>query len=684
MATTLAHFGAHHFGGGPPDGVQLSASFSTLSAGDWITVGCAGIDGDGLAEPDVSDNIGGVYHKIADFTSSEGADSFRYTVWRKKALGGENSLTALWPGSSNKSMVGYTWAGPTQPDVYVIDQGEATFDSSAMVFTIASAPNTNAESYVTLCAQGRVTPPGVGMSDPSATSGQGEELAGCVQAYGLGNADEGSNNTGQAITVTNGGGNHPFYVVVLGIDTSNDVEIDALGELLIGGEVALDAPVPPADVAGVGRLLLGGEALLTLTGGDESLAGVGRLFVGGSALLDAPVPSPPIPERAIANVIGCGVYEVLAFTRGGGEVVGSLEFDNLAWGRVLDATSAATMTIDGVSNLGALERCCELIGSLNPWEHELALYRQVPGSQQKQRVWMGPITRMRFPNESVVIEALDLSAWLQRRSLHQNHNFTIANGDDLIAMWVAWVEDAMSVDNSPGLFPHVLALSGILADRLTTIVEHNYAADPIAEIATTGIDWTTIDRVMQAGPVLPQPDFDAVDSLPLLLDEAFRVAPEIIVDGMSMGNCWLVNGGGAIAGVPLTGEYGPDFPATPDHVAQPAAPDYAAIEERFGRIEQVVSETRILDQDSVDDNAKTRYDLTKEPVAYITGGELLPTAPLPINQIVPGALLRVKLNRACKPIDVVMRIQQLSVSANADGSESVDIGLEPIGTIANG
>ncbi len=681
MATTLAHFGAHHFGGGPPDGVQLSASFSALSAGDWITVGCAGIDGDGLAEPVVSDNIGGSYHKIADFTSSEGADSFRYTVWRKKALGGENALTALWPGSSNKSMVGYTWAGPTQPDVYVISQGEATWDGSARVFVIGSAPNTNAESYVSLCAQGRVTPPGVGMSNPTATSGQGEELAGCVQTYGLGNADEGSNNTGDAITVTNGGGDHPFYVVVLGIDTSNDVEIDGVGELLIGGEVEVTAPVPPADVAGVGRILIGGDVAVETTGGDENITGTGRLLIGGSTGLDAPVPSPPIPERAIANVVGCGVYEILAFTRGGGEVVGSLEFADVAWGRALDATSAATMTIDGVSNLGALERCCELVGSLNPWEHELAIYRQVPGSQQKQRVWMGPITRMRFPNESVVIEALDLSGWLQRRTLHANHNFV---NIDLIEMWVAWVEDAMSVDNSPGLFPHVLALSGILADRLTTIVEHNYASDPIAEIATTGIDWTVIDRVMQAGPVLPQPDFDAVDSLPLLLDEAFRVAPEIIVDGMAMGDCWLVNAGFSISGTPGTGEYGPHFPATPDHVEQPAAPDYAAIEAQFGRLEQVVSETRILDQPSVDDNAKTRYELTKRPVAYIAGGELLPTAPLPINQIVPGALLRVKLNRACKPVDAVMRIQQLTVTANSDGSESVDIGLEPIGTIANG
>lgn len=473
------------------------------------------------------------------------------------------------------------------------------------------------------------------------------------------------------------------YLLAWGSGPPPPVSIAGVATLGLGGSGDLSADPGPVEIEGHATLGLGGTGELSIEGGTVSIAGEASLGLGGTGRLTifSPLPLPPVTYPA--SVLGCGVYEVLAFTRGGVEILGNLEFDEVDWGRKLDATSAATLTIDGTSNAGALERCCQTLSELEPWEHELAIYRQVPGSQnQKKRVWSGPITRMRFPNEQCIIEAFDLSQWLVVRTLHANHNFVQA---DLISMWVGWVEDAMGIENSAGLHPTVVALAGTLGDRLTTIIEHDYAADVIAEIATTGIDWTTIDRVMQAGPVLRQPAGQpgSGTDFPLLVDESFRVAPEIIVDGMAGGNCWFVNGGGiGGGGNPIFGEYGPAFPATPDHVAQPAAPDYAAIERQFGRIESTVSETKILDQPSIDQAARTRYDLSKRPMPYITGGELLPTAPLPIDKIIPGFLVNVHLQRACKPVAATMRMNQLDVTGNNDGSEGVNLGLEPIGTVA--
>jgi hypothetical protein len=418
--------------------------------------------------------------------------------------------------------------------------------------------------------------------------------------------------------------------------------------------------------------VLGGEGTLEAAGGEGFLAGEGPLVIGGSGTLLAPFPHPVPGPPDRADLLECGVYDAMVFTRGLGEIVGRLPFGQIDWGRVLDGVSTAGLTVDGVANRSQLQKCCALLGDVEPFEHELGIYRN------GYRVWSGPITSMTFPPNQIAISAFDLAGWLQLRTLHTDYN---AVQQDLITIWINYVQDAMAVENSAGLYPTPLALSGILADRLTTIVEHNIALDAIGELERTGIDWTTVDRVMQAGPVLTQPPaITDAQEFPLLIDSSFRVAPTIMLDGLQGANCWFVQGSGAAAGGLIFGEYGPAFPATPDHVAQPAAPDYAEIEAQYGRIEKNVSESRALDQPSIDDNAKSRYDLTKRPVAVISEGLLLPTAPIAMRKLIPGSLVQIHLASACKPIGDFYRIKSVKVSAHGDGSEDVNVEFQPLGT----
>jgi hypothetical protein len=679
VATSITQFAAGDFGGAGAD-PQLSVGIGgTAAADDWLQVTTCGIDGGGDQPTVITDNVGGAWDLLFDYTDAEG---WRTLGWAKKALGGETTVTATWPSSSNRAMVGF-WAGtPSLPELYLIASGPMTFTGAHMSFFGTGSILTSGSSYVGGMASGRgpITNANFGNSPAvPAQGGDGSVLSGACKTIAHYNIDEGSHTTADVLEYIVEPMQAAYSFWIGFTDEPEPVEIIPAGKILLGGEVEVTAMGGDALVVPAGGFL-GGEIDLDITGGEIDVAGTGR-FLGGRVTVTAPDPSPPVPETHATNLLGCGEYDVYAFTRGGGFILGSLEFDQIDWGRKLDATSAATLTINGQSNVGALQRCCQLLGEIEPWEHELGIYRSIPGSNQKKRVWSGPVTRLRFPSEQCIIEAFDLSQWLVVRTLHANHNYVAT---DLIQMWVGWVEDAMGVENSAGLFPTVRALAGQLGDRLTTIVEHDYAADVIAEIATTGIDWTCIDRVMSAGPVLAQPPGipGSGTEFPLLIDESFRVAPEIIVDGMAGGNCWFVNGGGVVSGVPIFGEYGPAFASTPDHVAQPAAPDYQEIEDQFGRIETTVSETKILDQSSIDQAARTRYDLTKRPMPYITGGELLPSAPLPIDKIIPGLLVQVHLQRACKPIAATMRMNQLDVSAQNDGSESVNLGLEPIGTTA--
>lgn len=696
MALAFTYQGNASFGS--DDSLTTTLSGGPAAAGDILILNCmGGVDGGGLGPIDISDSLGSSgWIALVDAQVAPGTPD-TYTLhnvvaW-KLCAGGETDVSILFEdGNANKAME-LLWISDAASvgfnDVYLIQDGAGAFDPDSGHIMLDAAPPgmilSDAEAYVgwTCASRDSYSFANLITNGGNAEGGDGQSLSGAAYVilhhwYGAGSGL--ASDTEQYATNIY---NNP-WMGVLGVSAASDPSIDlaGVGRLLLGGSAPLDVGAGDVDLAASGRLILGGSAPLDVEGGDVELAATGRLIGAGRARLSAPNPAPPIPETQPTNVLGCGVYEVLAFTRGGSFIVGALEFDQVDWGRKLDATSAATLTIDGQSNQGALERCCPTLGELDPWSHELGIYRQIPGSSQKKRVWSGPITKMRFPSEQCIIEAFDLSQWLVVRTLHANHNYV---QKDLIDMWVGWVEDAMGVENSAGLYPTVIGLAGLLGDRLTTIVEHDYASDVIAEIATTGIDWTCIDRIMQAGPVLKQPAGmpGSGAEFPLLVDESFRVAPEIIVDGLAGGNCWFANGGGVGGGGnAIFGEYGPAFASTPDHVAQPAAPDYAAIEAEFGRIETTVSETKILDQASIDQAARTRYDLTKRPMPYITGGELVPTAPLPIDKIIPGFLVNVHLQRACKPIAATMRMNQLDVTAQSDGSESVNLGLEPIGTVA--
>jgi hypothetical protein len=433
--------------------------------------------------------------------------------------------------------------------------------------------------------------------------------------------------------------------------------------------------VIPESLASTGGLFLG-EAELTSEGGTVALEATGALLGAGSSALHSPEPYPPVPDvPPMTGTLGCGTYDVIIFTRGLGSIVGRIPFNTITWTRALDDTSTCTIEVDGVSNVGTLRDCCPLLGLINPWEHEVGIYRN------GLREWSGPVTHMSYPSEQVIIDAADLSAWLSVRTIHENHNDV---QQDLANIWAEYVDDAMAVENSAGLYATVQALTGVLADRLVTEDMHSFAADAISELARTGLDWYCVDRRMVGGPVSVQPAaMPDAEPIPTLIDESFNPAPTIDRSGDLMANCIYSNAmGSGPGGNAIFGEYGPHFPATTDHIEQAAAPDYAAIEAQFGRIERIYQETKILDQPSADQNAATHYDLLKEPVDVISSGSLLPTAGIDIRQLIPGSLQNVHLARACAVIGSPYRLKLLTVTAQNDGNETVVGAWEPVGSLA--
>jgi hypothetical protein len=351
---------------------------------------------------------------------------------------------------------------------------------------------------------------------------------------------------------------------------------------------------------------------------------------------------------AVSGLLGCGEYEAYIVPRGGGngEIVAVLEWNELSWGRRLDDTSQASATVDS--------DCCDLLQIVRPWRHELAIYRD------GELVWVGPVINPSAPvasdHQQWRVEARDLSAWWDHRRIHSDHVYDTPT--DLATMFQDFADDAMSVDNSPGLVV-VTTPCGVQGTRTILGTQHQMAGLELRDLANIGIDWTLIVReVMAGGAIVPTAPLD------VFLDEHFTQPPAANLDGTSQANNWVIRGaGGGTAGDTIYGESSDAAAAVLD-----------------GILESVDTVTTIESNEAALGAAQTRVALT----AAVVGAEnapLAPSAPFPITVLVPGALCPLALQETCIPIFGSYRLQGIDVVANGqDGTETVTPIFQPEGT----
>lgn len=408
-----------------------------------------------------------------------------------------------------------------------------------------------------------------------------------------------------------------------------------------------------------------GRSSMTLlaTSSAKTASGVNvfkLIQVGGTVHIDSgvnvfkiiqAVGVPPPRLAALPAQLGCGVYEIVMYLRGGVQEVGRLPFTHLEWNRTLDDTSEATVEIAGLS--GADPECCRVLGLLRGWKHELGIFRD------RQRVWCGPLVtpKVSVRDDKATLVARDLSAWLDHRRLHVDHAYALTV--DLALIFQEFIEDAMAPDNSPGLVVQAIECQ-IRGNHSVLAAEHKMAGIEIRSLSAMGIDWTVIDRTVLAGGVV-------VPTSPLntLYDEHFVVVPDVTFDGLSQENYSGVRGiGSGSAGDSTYGEA-----ITGSSQAE------------YGLLETVSSDGIAADNVVCEALATTRQSSLADPVPIIEGGVLSRTAPLNIAQLVPGAEVPLRLQSTCFPVSDDFRLAFVKVTADASPpKEEIQVGIIPLGT----
>jgi len=371
----------------------------------------------------------------------------------------------------------------------------------------------------------------------------------------------------------------------------------------------------------------------------------------------------------MTDKLGCGQYEAYFKTRGGDTFVCRiLNLTSLTWSRKLNDVSEASVTF-GLK--GFEGDCCSCIANINPWEHELSIYRD------GEEVWCGPVTggEMDMATDTVRFDAKDLSTWFDRRWIEIADNDVEFEDADITEVYDWLISHAYYKDpwNMQWYFNTKL---GIPINR--TYVSFDPPADrwggtytmvgsELKDLANSGIDYTVIRRTMVAGDLR-----DSTKIAGRITDEHWVTLPKITIVGTSMATEVGVAGGAG-------GFYGWDDDQI--WIERP----FDEERYRFGLLQKFETAPTLDEEETtnlpnpITQRAYNVRQLSKRPFEYIRGGDLSQDAPVTFDHLVPGRYFRIDIEQTCRPISDNYLLAGLTVNYGSD-KEQVSLDLVPPGS----
>lgn len=346
------------------------------------------------------------------------------------------------------------------------------------------------------------------------------------------------------------------------------------------------------------------------------------------------------------NTLGCGRYSAQIWTRGGGSLVfDRLPVTSVSWTRMLDDTSQASADLAG---MGRTRACFEAIRDAEPGQHELAIIRDGVA------VWQGPVFSKDAQGTSGGYDARDLSLWWDHRRLPVDRVF---EATDLATIFETLADDAMLEDASPNITV-VSSPTGILGTRKYLAGQHLMAGPQLRELANSGVDFTFVGRDALVGGT-------SIDAEPIvLLQDRHLAAIPKTTRGFPVGNRVGLSGAGGGEGPdPIFGE----------------AQDAASIA-TYGLLDDVQSQESVRDDASAAAQARSTLAIGSVPVTVLSEVLLDSTAPVLIEQLVPGALVGCAFGSSGIDVAGTFRISKVDVKGEGR-NESVQLTLEPVGTV---
>jgi hypothetical protein len=406
----------------------------------------------------------------------------------------------------------------------------------------------------------------------------------------------------------------------------------------------------------------------------------------GSAIQQAPEPD----MADIQGELGCGHHRVFIYYQGGLVRVGEVTpLSQVQWGRKRDDIANAIITTNG---FGA--DCCELLGSLRSWVHEVVIYRD------NDRVFEGPITRLTYAADSVEIEAKDVMAYLYRRIMREGYDDAyrridltpltpsaplpstkggpyLITGQSTVVRRAAQIAINALAYKDPNVLPYLTILDND-GDATNNRVVPDYSRTAWEEIddlaATAGLDYVTIGR-----RIMLWDTHHAIGRLPEMRDGDFS-DPVIVTEyGMQTANFFAVTNN--------SGQWGARYPQglNDDNWFQSYGP-VEMLASGYGETQGGAADTEALTTQALAKLTKTYEEQARRNIAHRwptpvvvrvpDNSTLNPKINLGIQQLVPGVWVPLRATATCREVSQWQKLDEVNVQ-EADGLEQVQVVLSP-------
>lgn len=340
------------------------------------------------------------------------------------------------------------------------------------------------------------------------------------------------------------------------------------------------------------------------------------------------------------SLLGCGEWSASITGRGGSPLVFPVPFGSLGLSYTLNITGTGRLNfpIDADSH----SACCAVIATTEPYEHELALYRD------EVLVHAGPV--LGVGTDAGDITSRDLSHWTEVRFLDDMH----ADGDSADVFKMVF-DNGYNKDTSPNINLAVRD-SGIQTTLDVKGVEFRRCSDALRSLSSYGIDWTVVGRTILAGG---QEVFQGGGDRLLLHDDGVQ-SGSMSKEGVNLASDMAVFGGR---------ENSSKFPVTGRAITGTS---------RYGLVQKSVTDLLISDKVAADASALARLE-AMQPTPRRVSVTLTDKAAFKFSDLIPGRLMDVRLYDAlgCGQVDQVMRLQQVDVTVG--DNEEITLSLIPVG-----
>jgi hypothetical protein len=395
-------------------------------------------------------------------------------------------------------------------------------------------------------------------------------------------------------------------------------------------------------------------------------------------------------DASIQGELGCGTHRVFVYDRGGQRRRGEITpLVDVQWGRKRDDISNALVTSNG---FGA--DCCELLGDLRCWMHELVIFRD------GVRVFEGPITRITYQADNVQVEAKDVMVYLYRRIMREGYDDAyrrvdlnplttpqplpstkggpyLITGNSTVVRRAAQIAINALAYEDPNVLPYLTILDHP-DDAKNSRVVPDYSRTAWEEIddlaATAGLDYVTVGR-----RIMLWDTHRAIGRLPEMRDGDFS-DPVIVTEyGMLTANYFAVTDN--------DGHWGASYPVGLNSKNWFQA--YGPVEmlaSAFGETENDTASTETITPAALAQLVATYEKQASLNIAHRwptpvvarvpDNSSLNPKINVGINQLIPGVWIPLRATATCRNVSQWQKLDELAVQ-ETEGVEQVKVTLSP-------